>query len=68
WKLLLRDVAVSFDSAVHRDHADSLDAVVPSLVSAACCTAAGYFAYCCCFVPAALQSSCLKKIYLETWN
>ncbi|GJT50377.1 hypothetical protein Tco_0976534 [Tanacetum coccineum] len=36
WKLLLRDVAVSFDSAVHRDHADSLDAVVPSLVSAAC--------------------------------
>ncbi|GKG66026.1 hypothetical protein Tco_0690926, partial [Tanacetum coccineum] len=58
-------------SAVHRDHADSLDAVVPSLVSAACCTAAcctaacctaaGYFAYCCCFVPAALQSSCLKK-------
>ncbi|GKC67783.1 hypothetical protein Tco_1100381, partial [Tanacetum coccineum] len=40
WKLLLRDVAVSFDSAVHRDHADSFDAVVPSLVSAACCTAA----------------------------
>ncbi|GJT68769.1 hypothetical protein Tco_1020249 [Tanacetum coccineum] len=43
WKLLLRDVAVSFDSAVHRDHAGSFDAVVPSLVSAACCTAAGYF-------------------------
>ncbi|GJW68842.1 hypothetical protein Tco_0123266 [Tanacetum coccineum] len=67
WKLLLRDVAVSFDSAVHRDHADSLDAVVPSLVSAACCTAAGYFAYCCCFVPAVFQSSCFEKIYLETW-
>ncbi|GKA59500.1 hypothetical protein Tco_0758813 [Tanacetum coccineum] len=66
WKLLLRDVAVSFDSAVHRDHADSLDAVVPSLVSAACCTAAGYFAYCCCFVPAVFQSSCFEKIYLET--
>ncbi|GJW48389.1 hypothetical protein Tco_0080035 [Tanacetum coccineum] len=37
--LLLRDVAASFDSAVHRDHAGSFDAVVPSLVSAACCTA-----------------------------
>ncbi|GJT96289.1 hypothetical protein Tco_1091807 [Tanacetum coccineum] len=40
WKLLLRDVAVSFDSAVHRDHAGSFDAAVLSLVSAACCTAA----------------------------
>ncbi|GJR90951.1 hypothetical protein Tco_0214962 [Tanacetum coccineum] len=39
WKSLLRDVAASFDSAVHRDHAGSFDAVVPSLVSAACCTA-----------------------------
>ncbi|GKE40169.1 hypothetical protein Tco_1463574 [Tanacetum coccineum] len=47
WKLLLRDVAVSFDSAVHRDHAGSFDAAVLSLVSAACCTAAGYFVYCC---------------------
>ncbi|GJU96186.1 hypothetical protein Tco_1320942 [Tanacetum coccineum] len=62
WKLLLRDVAVSFDSAVHRDHAGSFDAVVPSLVSAVCVAAAAYL------VPAALQSSCLKKIYLETWN
>ncbi|GJS70785.1 hypothetical protein Tco_0703626 [Tanacetum coccineum] len=62
WKLLLRDVAASFDSAVHRDHAGSFDAVVPSLVSAACVAAAAYL------VPAALQSSCLKKIYLETWN
>ncbi|GJX73827.1 hypothetical protein Tco_0312422 [Tanacetum coccineum] len=62
WKLLLRDVAASFDSAVHRDHAGSFDAVVPSLVSAACVAAAASL------VPAALQSSCLKKIYLETWN
>ncbi|GKF33043.1 hypothetical protein Tco_0106243 [Tanacetum coccineum] len=38
WKLLIRDVAVSFDSAVHRDHAGSFDAAVLSLVSAACCT------------------------------
>ncbi|GJZ82558.1 hypothetical protein Tco_0647731 [Tanacetum coccineum] len=59
WKLLLRDVAVSFDSAVHRDHADSFDAAVPSLVSAACCTAAGYFAYCCC-----LLCSCCSSILL----
>ncbi|GKG63957.1 hypothetical protein Tco_0647324, partial [Tanacetum coccineum] len=29
--LLLRDVAVSFDSAVHRDSADSFDAAVLSL-------------------------------------
>ncbi|GJV31028.1 hypothetical protein Tco_1391428 [Tanacetum coccineum] len=62
WKLLLRDVAASFDSAVHRVHAVSFDAAVASIVSAACCVAAAYF------VPAALQSSCLKKIYLETWN
>ncbi|GJV17736.1 hypothetical protein Tco_1363059 [Tanacetum coccineum] len=48
WKLLIRDVAVSFDSAVHRDHAGSFDAAVLSLVSAACCTAAGYLVYCCC--------------------
>ncbi|GJR97634.1 hypothetical protein Tco_0269808 [Tanacetum coccineum] len=61
-KLLLRDVAASFDSAVHRVHAGSFDAVVASLVSAACVAAAAYF------VPAALQSSCFEKIYLETWN
>ncbi|GKG01566.1 hypothetical protein Tco_0306271, partial [Tanacetum coccineum] len=54
---MLRDVAVSFDSAVHRDHAGSFDAVVPSLVSAACCTAAGYFVYCCC-----LLCSCCSSI------
>ncbi|GKE77692.1 hypothetical protein Tco_1543812 [Tanacetum coccineum] len=35
WKLLLRDVAASFDSAVHRVHAGSFDAAVASLVSAA---------------------------------
>ncbi|GKF56061.1 hypothetical protein Tco_0166401 [Tanacetum coccineum] len=34
-KLLLRDVAASFDSAVHRVHAGSFDAAVASLVSAA---------------------------------
>ncbi|GKA85779.1 hypothetical protein Tco_0807433, partial [Tanacetum coccineum] len=62
WKLLLRDVAASFDSAVHRVHAGSFDAAVASLVSAACVAAAAYF------VPAALQSSCFEKIYLETWN
>ncbi|GJU73028.1 neutral ceramidase 2 [Tanacetum coccineum] len=61
WKLLLRDVAASFDSAVHRDHAGSFDAAVPSLVSAACVAAAAYF------VPAVFQSSCFEKIYLETW-
>ncbi|GJR53969.1 hypothetical protein Tco_1404490 [Tanacetum coccineum] len=60
--LLLRDVAASFDSAVHRVHAGSFDAAVASLVSAACVAAAAYF------VPAALQSSCFEKIYLETWN
>ncbi|GKA68118.1 hypothetical protein Tco_0768035 [Tanacetum coccineum] len=41
WKLLLRDVAASVDSAVHRVHAVSFDAAVASLVSAAC-VAAGY--------------------------
>ncbi|GJR09512.1 hypothetical protein Tco_0792164 [Tanacetum coccineum] len=30
WKLLLRDVAASFDSAVHRDHAGSFDDSGPS--------------------------------------
>ncbi|GKD79665.1 hypothetical protein Tco_1342286, partial [Tanacetum coccineum] len=34
----------------------------PLIVSAACVAAAAYF------VPAALQSSCFEKIYLETWN
>ncbi|GJV87222.1 hypothetical protein Tco_1531160 [Tanacetum coccineum] len=42
--LLLRDIVASFDSAVHRDHAGSFDAAVPSLVSAA-------------FVPAGRSSS-----------
>ncbi|GKB54610.1 hypothetical protein Tco_0905363 [Tanacetum coccineum] len=62
WKLLIQDVAASFDSAVHRVHAGSFDAAVASPVSAACVDAAAYF------VPAALQSSCFEKIYLETWN
>ncbi|GKF90577.1 hypothetical protein Tco_0274278, partial [Tanacetum coccineum] len=48
WKLLLRNVAVSFDSAVHRDHAGSFDAAVPSLVSAACVAAAAYLVPCSC--------------------
>ncbi|GKB32633.1 hypothetical protein Tco_0872034, partial [Tanacetum coccineum] len=86
WKLLIRDVAASFDSVVHRVHAVSFDAAVASTVSAACIVAAGYIvsagfmmllltlflllssilaAY---FVPAALQSSCFEKIYLETWT
>ncbi|GJW72276.1 hypothetical protein Tco_0129193 [Tanacetum coccineum] len=56
------EIAASFDSAVHRVHAGSFDAAVASLVSAACVDAAAYF------VPAALQSSCFEKIYLETWN
>ncbi|GKC19448.1 hypothetical protein Tco_1021598, partial [Tanacetum coccineum] len=47
---------------VHRVHAVSFDAAVASLVSAACVAVAAYF------VPAALQSSCFEKIYLETWN
>ncbi|GKA18618.1 putative reverse transcriptase domain-containing protein, partial [Tanacetum coccineum] len=45
WKLLLRDVAASFDSAVHRVHAVSFDAAVASTVSAACCVAAGYIMF-----------------------
>ncbi|GJS14742.1 hypothetical protein Tco_0409214 [Tanacetum coccineum] len=59
WKLLLRDVAASFDSAVHRVHAVSFDAAVASIVSAACCAAAGYFVYCCC-----LLCSCCSSILL----
>ncbi|GJR59762.1 hypothetical protein Tco_1501924 [Tanacetum coccineum] len=42
WKLLFFDVAASFDSAAHRVHAVSFDAVVASTVSAACRVAAGY--------------------------
>ncbi|GJS92386.1 hypothetical protein Tco_0799354 [Tanacetum coccineum] len=45
WKLLFFDVATSFDSAVHRVHAVSIDAAdldVASTVSAACIVAAGY--------------------------
>ncbi|GJS98843.1 hypothetical protein Tco_0820013 [Tanacetum coccineum] len=57
--LLLRDVAASFDSAVHRVHAVSFDAAVASIVSAACCAAAGYFVYCCC-----LLCSCCSSILL----
>ncbi|GJU17611.1 hypothetical protein Tco_1145577, partial [Tanacetum coccineum] len=34
WKLLIRDVAASFDSAVHRVHAVFFDAAVVSTVSA----------------------------------
>ncbi|GKA40185.1 putative reverse transcriptase domain-containing protein [Tanacetum coccineum] len=45
WKLLLRDVAASFDSAVHRVHAGSFDAAVASLVSAACVAAAAVTLY-----------------------
>ncbi|GKA39925.1 hypothetical protein Tco_0732518, partial [Tanacetum coccineum] len=59
WKLLLRDVAASFDSAVHRVHAVSFNAVVASIVSAACCVAAGYFVCCCC-----LLCSCCSSILL----
>ncbi|GJT82404.1 hypothetical protein Tco_1056746 [Tanacetum coccineum] len=54
-----RDVAASFDSAVHRVHAVSFDAAVASIVSAACCTAAGYLVYCCC-----LPCSCCSSILL----
>ncbi|GKE53676.1 hypothetical protein Tco_1488832, partial [Tanacetum coccineum] len=42
-KLLIRDVAASFDSAVHRVHAVSFDAAVASTVSAACIDATSYF-------------------------
>ncbi|GJW11572.1 hypothetical protein Tco_1577399 [Tanacetum coccineum] len=59
WKLLLRDVAASFDSAVHRVHAVSFDAAVASTVSAACCVAAGYIVCCCC-----LLCSCCSSILL----
>ncbi|GJT45039.1 hypothetical protein Tco_0953754 [Tanacetum coccineum] len=65
WKLLLRDVAASFDSAVHRVHAVSLDAAVASTVSAACCVAAGYIVsaglYCCCL----LCSCCFSILFLR---
>ncbi|GKA72432.1 hypothetical protein Tco_0778648 [Tanacetum coccineum] len=43
WQLLLRDVVASSDSVVHRVHAVSFDAVVASLVSAACVAAAAYY-------------------------
>ncbi|GJS16659.1 ribonuclease H-like domain-containing protein [Tanacetum coccineum] len=56
WKLLLRDVAASFDSAVHRVHAVSFDAAVASTVSAACCVAAGYL-YCGCMLMCLLCSA-----------
>ncbi|GKF63622.1 hypothetical protein Tco_0187070, partial [Tanacetum coccineum] len=59
WKLLIRDVAASFDSAVHRVHAVSFDAAVASIVSAACCVAAGSFVFCCC-----LLCSCCSSILL----
>ncbi|GKC72817.1 hypothetical protein Tco_1118700, partial [Tanacetum coccineum] len=70
WKLLLRDVAASFDSAVHRVHAVSFDAAVASTVSAACCVAAGYiagyFEYCCASLcSCALQSSFASDVYLR---
>ncbi|GJW81664.1 hypothetical protein Tco_0145639 [Tanacetum coccineum] len=57
--LLLRDVAASFDSAVHRVLAVSFDAAVASIVSAACCAAAGYCLLCCC-----LLCSCCSSILL----
>ncbi|GKC86509.1 hypothetical protein Tco_1147158 [Tanacetum coccineum] len=63
WKLLLRDVAASFDSAVHRVHAVSFDAAVASTVSAACSVAAGYIVsagLCCC----CLLCSCCSSILL----
>ncbi|GJX55078.1 hypothetical protein Tco_0284975 [Tanacetum coccineum] len=65
WKLLLRDVAVSFDSAVHRDHADSLDTVAFSLFLTACCTACWLLCILCCFVPVLFNPLALKKIYLR---
>ncbi|GKG35255.1 hypothetical protein Tco_0440409 [Tanacetum coccineum] len=51
WKLLLRDVTASFDSAVHRVHVVSFDAAIASTVSAACSVTAGYIVsagLCCC--------------------
>ncbi|GJW20533.1 hypothetical protein Tco_0031155 [Tanacetum coccineum] len=72
WKLLLRDVAVSFDSAVYRDNAGSFDAAVLSLVYAACCPAVGYLVYCMpvyLFLVPAVFNPLTSKIYLEeTWN
>ncbi|GKB31194.1 putative reverse transcriptase domain-containing protein [Tanacetum coccineum] len=65
WKLLLRDVAASFDSAVHRVHAVSFDAAVASTVSAACCVAAGYIVsagLCCCCL---LCSCCFSILFLR---
>ncbi|GJU12354.1 retrovirus-related pol polyprotein from transposon TNT 1-94, partial [Tanacetum coccineum] len=44
-KVLLRDIVASFDSAIHRDHAGSFDAAVPSLVPAACVAAGSQVAY-----------------------
>ncbi|GJR57466.1 hypothetical protein Tco_1499628 [Tanacetum coccineum] len=55
WKLLFFDVAVSFDSAVHRVHAVSFDAAAGS----------GFYAAAAYFVSAAPQSSCFAKIYLD---
>ncbi|GJR84844.1 hypothetical protein Tco_0155629 [Tanacetum coccineum] len=63
WKLLFFDVAASFDSAAHRVHAVSFDAVVASTVSAACRVAAGYIVsagLCCC----CLLCSCCSLILL----
>ncbi|GJR69445.1 hypothetical protein Tco_0015510 [Tanacetum coccineum] len=64
WTLLLRDVAASFDSAVHRVHAVSFDAAVldaAAPVSAACILAAGYIVsagiYDAAVVPAGSSSS-----------
>ncbi|GJT51934.1 hypothetical protein Tco_0038549 [Tanacetum coccineum] len=65
-----RDVAASFDSAVHRVHAVSFDAAVASIVSAACCAAADYVVYCCAFLVSCCSSILLAQegFYLETWN
>ncbi|GJT60939.1 hypothetical protein Tco_1004472 [Tanacetum coccineum] len=64
-EVAVRDVAASFDSAVHRVHAVSLDAAVASTVSAACCVAAGYIVsaglYCCCL----LCSCCFSILFLR---
>ncbi|GKF66592.1 hypothetical protein Tco_0193109, partial [Tanacetum coccineum] len=57
------NVAASFDSAVHRVHAVSFDAVVAFTVSAACSVAAGYIVsagLCCC----CLLCSCCSSILL----
>ncbi|GKA70229.1 hypothetical protein Tco_0776293 [Tanacetum coccineum] len=65
WKLLLRDVVASFDSAVHRVHAVSFDAAVASTVFAACCVAAGYIVsagLCCCCL---LCSCCFSILFLR---